>query len=88
MRDRRRQPFFRATAWVLAYALAVAPAAIAIDPPEPPPGDAVDGDVSAGAEAPGLNASEWYAAMTGSSTSANGRGAVQALLENPFTDLL
>jgi predicted AlkP superfamily pyrophosphatase or phosphodiesterase len=76
------------TAWVLAYALTASPAAIAIDAPEPPPGDAVDGDVSTGSEAAGLNASEWEAAMTGSSTSANPRGAVEALLENPFTDLV
>lgn len=60
----------------------------AVSPPEPPPGDVVDGDVGAGAEAPGLNASEWYAAMIGSSTAASPRGALQAVLESPFTDLV
>ncbi|MGH7342600.1 MAG: hypothetical protein ACREKH_19110, partial [Candidatus Rokuibacteriota bacterium] len=60
----------------------------AVSPPEPPPGDVVDGDVSAGAEAPGLNESEWHAAMIGSSTAASPRGALQAVLESPFTDLV
>jgi predicted AlkP superfamily pyrophosphatase or phosphodiesterase len=60
----------------------------AVAPPEPPPGDVVDGDVSAGAEAPGLNESEWYAAMVGSSTAASPRGALQAVLENSFTDMV
>src|SRR5687767_2529129 len=85
---RRRLRFHGIAACVLGYALIAAPAAIAIDPPEPPPGDGIDADTSAGAEAAGLNAAEWRAAMQGSSTSANPRGAVQALLENPFTDLV
>ncbi len=57
-------------------------------PPEPPPGNAVDGDATPGSEAAGLNASEWQAAMVGSATAAHPRGAVEALLENPFTDLV
>ena len=88
MRHLRRYRFTRTTTFFLICLLVAAPVAPAVNPPEPPPGDAVDGDVSAGAEAAGLNASEWLAAMGGSTTAANPRGAVQALLENPFTDLV
>lgn len=72
----------------LLIALSLAGLLHAVTPPEPPPGDAVDGDVAAGAEAPGLNAGEWHAAMVGSATAGSPRGAVQALLENPFTDFV
>jgi predicted AlkP superfamily pyrophosphatase or phosphodiesterase len=78
---------FRAAVLVL-VCLLVTGLLQAVSPPEPPPGDVVDGDVSAGAEAPGLDESEWYAAMIGSSTAASPRGALQAVLENPFTDLV
>jgi predicted AlkP superfamily pyrophosphatase or phosphodiesterase len=88
----RRRPFgARVTALVLSLVLVGGPslpAARAGTPPEAPPGAALDGDVTAGAEAPGLDASEWQVAMEGSSTAAHPRGAVEALLENPFTDLV
>ncbi len=86
MRSRHRRSLLA----VLGLSLLVAsgPPLHALTPPEPPPGGAVDGDVTAGSEAAGLNASEWQVAMEGSSTAANGRGAIQALLENPFTDLV
>src|SRR5262245_34977365 len=83
----RRHRSTKIIALTLASLISGVPALYADDPAEPP-GDAVAGDLSAAAEAPGLTASEWQAAMVGSSTAANGRGAVQALLENPFTDLL
>jgi len=85
--DRRRR-HTKLAALTLAATIAFGPPVAALTPPEPPPGDAVDGDASAGAEAPGLNASEWRVATVGSATAANPRGAVQALLENPFTDLV
>jgi predicted AlkP superfamily pyrophosphatase or phosphodiesterase len=81
------RPGIRAVTLVVVCLLAVG-LLQAVSPPEPPPGDVVDGDVSAGAEPAGLDESEWYAAMIGSSTAASSRGALQAVLENPFTDLV
>lgn len=86
MHPRRRQS--KLAALTLAATLAFGPPVAALAPPEPPPGAPIDGDVATGAEAPGLNASEWRAATVGSATAASPRGAVQALLENPFTDLV
>ncbi|MEO6025413.1 MAG: hypothetical protein ABIR79_00915, partial [Candidatus Binatia bacterium] len=86
--SRRHGRLSRIIATTLSFVLAGGPALSAVTPPEPPPGAAIDGDVVPGSEAAGLNTSEWQVAMEGSSTAANPRGAVQALLENPFTDLV
>lgn len=88
MRRSRRRPWAKAVALALVYTLVLGPALYAVDPPEPPAGMGIDGDVVAGAEPPGLDASEWYAAMVGSSTAGTPRGAVEALLDNPFTNLV
>src|SRR5215203_5506666 len=86
--SRRHVRLSRIIAAISSFALAGGPALSAVTPPEPPPGAAIDGDAVVGSEAPGLNASEWQVAMEGSSTAAHRRGAIQALLENPFTDLV
>jgi predicted AlkP superfamily pyrophosphatase or phosphodiesterase len=78
----------RILALILVWSLGTGPVLFAMDPPEAPPGPLVDGDVTAGAEPPGLNAGEWQAAMLGSTTAAAPRGAVQAILENPRTDMI
>ena len=85
---RTRSPRTRAIAVALTVTLVLGPPALAVAPPEPPPGTAVDGDATPGAEPPGLNAGEWQAAMLGSTTAAAPRGVLQAILENPRTDLV
>ena len=72
----RRSPVFALAA---AGALLLAPS-----PPEPP--TASWGDAVAGAEAAGVDATEWEALMRGSATSGSGKGGLQALLEAPNVD--
>ena len=57
-------------------------------PPEPPPGAAVDGDVDRGGGSRGAERERVAGGDGGIVDRRQPRGAVQALLENPFTDLV